>query len=209
MIKAIASNMAKNLSKTLNSQENIEVYAYSLQLMLISVINLVAVVLAAFLLQILPTTLAFLAVFIPFRAFGGGVHLSTISRCMIIGSCLMLGSAYLAAQIYIQPYWLDVLFVFTILFTLLCIVKWVPADTKKNPIKDFKLIRMQKRNMLISAIVWTVCVTISIYSNQNTLALSMVLGGMVSTVLMSPSGFYLMGLIDRILNNFGKEVINS
>lgn len=201
--------MAKNLSKTLNSQENIEVYAYSLQLMLISVINLVAVVLAAFLLQILPTTLAFLAVFIPFRAFGGGVHLSTISRCMIIGSCLMLGSAYLAAQIYIQPYWLDVLFVFTILFTLLCIVKWVPADTKKNPIKDFKLIRMQKRNMLISAIVWTVCVTISIYSNQNTLALSMVLGGMVSTVLMSPSGFYLMGLIDRILNNFGKEVINS
>lgn len=209
MIKTIALNMAKNLGNTLDSEENVEIYAYALQLVLMSVFNLTLVVLAAFLLKIIPTTLAFLAVFIPFRAFGGGVHLSTFPRCFSIGSFLMLGSAYLAAEVNIQPYQLDVLFLFALLFALLSTVRWVPASTEKNPVNDFEIVRKQKRNMLIAIVVWIGCIGTFIYSNHNTLAFAMLMGAIVSTVLISPLGFYLMGFIDRILNNLGKGVITS
>lgn len=209
MIKTIALNMAKNLGNTLDSEENVEVYAYALQRVLTLVINLMLIFLAAFWLKIIPTTLAFLAVFIPFRAFGGGVHLNTIPRCIIIGSSLMLGSAYLAAETGIQPYWLYILFLFTVLFTLLCIAKWVPAGTEKNPVRDSEIINMQKRNMLISAVAWAGLVNAFIFSGRNDLALAMIIGAIVSTALISPSGFYLMGFIDRILNNLGKEVVDS
>lgn len=201
--------MAKNLGDILDSEETIEVYAYALQLVLTSVLNLILILLAAFWLKIIPTTLAFLAVFIPFRSFGGGVHLNTIPRCMAVGSFLILGSAYLATENGIQLYWLYILFLLSLLFTLLCIAKWVPAGTEKNPVRDPKIVRMQKRNMLITTVVGTGLVNVFILSGHNDLALAMIAGAIISAVLISPPGFYLMGFIDRILNNFGKGVINS
>jgi accessory gene regulator B len=209
MIKTIALNMAKNLGDILDSEETIEVYAYALQLVLTSVLNLILILLAAFWLKIIPTTLAFLAVFIPFRSFGGGVHLNTIPRCMAVGSFLILGSAYLATETGIQLYWLYILFLLSLLFTLLCIAKWVPAGTEKNPVRDPKIVRMQKRNMLITTAAGTGLVDVFILSGYNDLALAMIAGAIISAVLISPPGFYLMGFIDRILNNFGKGVINS
>jgi accessory gene regulator B len=201
--------MAKNLGDILDSEETIEVYAYALQLVLTSVLNLILILLAAFWLKIIPTTLAFLAVFIPFRSFGGGVHLNTIPRCMAVGSFLILGSAYLATETGIQLYWLYILFLLSLLFTLLCIAKWVPAGTEKNPVRDPKIVRMQKRNMLITTAAGTGLVDVFILSGYNDLALAMIAGAIISAVLISPPGFYLMGFIDRILNNFGKGVINS
>lgn len=206
MIKAIALDMAEMLSNILDSKENMEIYAYALELLFMVIINLTLVILAGFYLQIVPTTLVFLAVFIPFRGFGGGVHMSTFPRCLVMGSFLMLGSAYLAAKVNIQPYQLDILFGVGMLFALLCTVIWVPANKGNNSANDPKRVRMQKRNMFIAAAICTGCIWILIYSNHNTLAFAMVLGAIVSTVLISPLGFSLMGVIDRILNNLGKGV---
>jgi accessory gene regulator protein AgrB len=128
---------------------------------------------------------------------------------MVVGSFLILGSAYLATENGIQLYWLYILFLLSLLFTLLCIAKWVPAGTEKNPVRDPKIVRMQKRNMLITTVVGTGLVNVFILSGHNDLALAMIAGAIISAVLISPPGFYLMGFIDRILNNFGKGVINS
>lgn len=202
MIKTIALNIAENLGEVLDSKENIEVYAYSLQMLFILAINLLIVFAGALLFKIVPTTLAFLAVFIFFRAFGGGVHLGTIPRCITTGTLLMLSSAYFASHVHMSIYQLDLLFLIAILFTLLCTVKWVPAGTEKNPITSVAIIPMQKRNMLIAAFIWAVCVGTLINSDHHKLALAMVLGVIVSDVLISPLGFGLMGFIDKMLNNF-------
>lgn len=209
LIDSIALSTAKRLGNLLESEDNVEIYAYALQLILMLMLNLVLVFFAAFLLKIVPTTLAFLAVFIPFRAFGGGVHLSTLPRCITIGSFLMLGSAYCAAVVNIQPYQLCILFIFALLFTLFSTVKWVPASSKENPINDSRIVRMQKRNMLITSGVWTCCIFSLIYFSNKPLAFAIVLGAVVSTILISPLGFNLMGVIDRILNRLGKEGTNS
>lgn len=207
MLERIALNIARNLGNTLNSQENVEIYAYSLRALLMVVINLTLVVTAAYFIKIVPTTLAFLAVFIPFRAFGGGVHLSTFPRCICIGSLLMLGSAYFAAKVSILPLQIALLCLFTLLLALLSIVKWVPASTAKNPIKDPGIIRMQKRNTFIAAVIWAVCVSSSIYFHHDAIALAMIIGAIVSFALITPAGFYIMGAIDREMNKYERGVI--
>lgn len=206
MIKAIALDLAEILSNILDSKENMEIYAYALELLFMVILNLTLVILAAFYLRIVPTTLAFLAVFIPFRGFGGGVHMSTFPRCLVMGSLLMLGSAYLAARVNIQPYQLDILLGFGMLFTLLCTVLWVPANKGNDSVNNTQRVHKQKRNMFIGAAICIGCIWTLIYFNHNTLAFAMVLGAIVSTVLISPLGFILMGVIDRILNNLGKGV---
>lgn len=206
MINSISLNMAKKLGTTLGSEENVEIYAYALQLVLMLVANLAVVLLAAYFLEIVATTIAFLAVFLPFRAFGGGVHLSTFPRCITIGSFLMLGSGYYAAVVNIQKYQLGILVILIFLIALVSTIIWVPASTKKNPIKENRIVKMQKRNMLITIGFWICCILALIYFDKNSIALSMVLGAIVSILLISPLGFYLMGVIDRTLNQIRKGV---
>lgn len=209
MLKNLALNMAKNLGDILESHQNVGIYAYALEILLMVILNLTLVILAAFYLEIAPTTLSFLAVFIPFRGLGGGVHLSTFPRCIVIGSSLMLGSAYLAATVNLKPYQLELLLVLALLFVLICTIKWVPASAKKNSVNRCQPVKRQKLNMLIASFIWTSCVGNLIYFHFNALAFAMVLGAIVSTVLISPLGFGLMGFIDRMLIYLGKEFFNS
>jgi accessory gene regulator B len=208
MLKNLALNMAENLGNVLDSPQNVEIYAYALELLFMVVLNLTLVILVALYLQFLPTTLAFLAVFIPFRGLGGGVHLSTFPRCIVVGSGLMLGSAYLAAAVNIKPYQLGLLLVLALLFVLVCTIKWVPASTDKSSYNRSQTVNRQKRNMLITAFIWAGCAAGLIYCQYNTLAFAMVLGAIVSTLLISPLGFGLMRFIDRMLNYLGKEGVN-
>lgn len=84
MIDAIAASMAQKLGNILKTEDKVEIYAYSLKLVIMLVLNMTLVILAAYLLNIVPTVLVFLSVFLSFRAFGGGVHLSTFPRCFVI-----------------------------------------------------------------------------------------------------------------------------
>lgn len=209
MMKNISLNIARNIGNILESQQNVEIYAYALELLFMVILNLILVILVAFYLQIIPTTLVFLVVFILFRGFGGGVHLSAFLRCIAVGSSLMLGSAYLAATVSIKSYTLAILFVVALLFVLVCTIKWVPAITEKKSVNRCQSVNRQKRNMLITTFIWTSGVATVICCQFNTLALAMILGAIVSTVLISPVGFGLMDFIDRTLNNLGKGGINS
>lgn len=205
MIKTLTLNLAESLASILGKPEEAEIYAYSLQMVLISVLNTMFLLCAALWLKILPVLIAFLIVFIPFRTFGGGVHLSTLPRCIIIGALLILGPAYWVDKVYVQSYnLLYVIFIFSLLFALWNTMKWVPAS--KNPVTNPHIIHMQKRNMLVSIAVWTSCVGFFIYLGHDNLALAMVIGAIVSSVLISPLGFALMGVIDEVLNKLRREV---
>jgi len=200
MLKTLTLNMGKSLGNILQTGEQAEVYAYALELLLMVLINLVLVILAAFCLQIVPTTLAFLAVFIPFRGWGGGVHMSTFPRCLVVGSSLMLGSAYFASVEMMNRLPLEVLLVVGLMFVLICTLKWVPANICRNPTNSAETLKRQKRKMLITVFIWAGSVSAFIALQYNDLALAMILGAIVSAVLISPFGFKLIGSVDRMLN---------
>jgi Accessory gene regulator B. len=194
--------MAKSLGNILETQQKVEIYAYALEMLFMVIINLILVLLAAFYLQIVPTTLAFLAVFIPFRGFEGGVHMSTFPRCLVVGSSLMLCSAYFASAENMYPFLLEILFVVALMFVLICAIKWVPAIGSQA-------VRQRKHKMLIAVFLWAGCVSNLVYCHYNDLALAMILGAIMSSMLVSPSGYRLMGFIDRSLNYLRRGVFNS
>ena len=205
MIKALTLNIAESLANNLDTPEKAEIYAYSLHMLVISILNTIFLLCMGLCLEILPALLAFLIVFIPFRTFGGGVHLSTLPRCIVVGSLLILGSAYWADKVPMQHYHLYMLFIFSLIFALWSTIECVPAS--KDPITDSKIIYMQKRNMLVSIMIWAGSVCRLIYLEHNNIALAMIAGAIVSSVLISPPGFYLMGVIDKACNKCRKEVI--
>lgn len=45
--------------------------------------------------------------------------------------------------------------------------------------------------------------------NNSSFAYAMIFEAIVSIMLISPFGFYLMGAIDRILNKFGKRALTN
>jgi accessory gene regulator B len=206
MIDAMATGMAQKLGNILSTEDEVEIYAYALKLVMMSLLTLTLVILAAYLLRIVPVVLAFLAVFWPFRAFGGGVHLSTFPRCTAVGLLITLGFGYLAAKAGISEMGIIIMFLFTLLVVLWVIIKWVPASTATNPIIDPHIIKKRKREMLLASIVWTTMVLALIKFNGFSLALAMIIGAMAAISLMSPGGFFVMEKVDGLINILGKEV---
>lgn len=206
MINAMAASMAQKLGKILRTEDKVEIYTYSLKLVIMLFLNLTLVILAAYLLGIVPAVLAFLAVFLPFRAFGGGVHLSTFPRCFVIGSLIMVGLSYFATEVDISKNGVAIIFLFTFMITLLGIIKWAPASAKTNPVTDQRIVRMQKRNLSFDTIVWTCIVLTLIKCNSLVLALAMIAGAMAAILLMSPGGFLAMEKVDNFFNILRKGV---
>ena len=198
---SLASNLAKRLGNSLHSsREQIDIYAYGLEVLLMTLITLAVVFGLAQLLGSAATTLVFLAVFAPFRSIGGGSHLSTYPRCLLFGTCLMVGLGYWAG-ISIQPYTLLGLLLLTTLLALYAIVKWIPADTVKRPITDEKVKSRQKLYMRLAVYIWFIIVaTLTRYDLLN-YAFAMVVGALGSLFLMTPWGYWLLEAIDKTLNN--------
>ncbi len=197
---ALARNLAKKLGDSLHSNgAEIDVYAYGLEVLLMTLITLAVVVCLAQMLGSLPITLIFLTVFAPFRSIGGGGHLSTYPRCLFLGTCIMVGLGYLAS-ISISPSTISVSIMATTAIALFTIVKWVPADTAKRPIKDENIRSRQKVCMLFVVSIWFVITESLIQYGLHNYAFAMVMGALGSLFLITPWGYWLLEAIDKTLN---------
>ncbi len=101
------------------------------------------------LLGVLKTTLVFLVAFAPFRCFGGGTHLSSGKRCVLVSTVMFIAFGYLSC-IVISKHFLIILVIITILLGLYTTIRWVPAGRLKRPITDKRIQYMQKVNMFVA-----------------------------------------------------------
>lgn len=194
MIEMLVSKAAHKIGNNLGSDERlIEAYQYGLQILVLCLINMFLVLSTAVIFGFLETTLFFLASFIPFRAIGGGVHLKTYQRCLIIGSGLMLGASYLAS-IYSLPQPILIMWIGTTIFTIASMVYWVPTSNTNIEAKN------KSRVMLIIAIIWFLLTSYLVAIHQWNNLLAMTLGALVSELLLSPFGFRTMESVDNYID---------
>lgn len=200
MTKKFSKKAANSLGNSLNgTNEDIEIWAYGLELLLNCTIKFVVIAGLATFFGILKPTMLSLITFAVFRHFGGGVHFSTYLRCLTFGviKFLILGKiSYLNSGIFNH----NLLFYITLFLGILTIIKWVPADSEIKPIKNEEDRRRQKVKTTMILIVWIVIIKILYRLDSIEYILPIVLGTFASFIFMTPFGYWLITSIDNVLN---------
>lgn len=202
MVKIISKNLASELGNRLQStKEDMEVFAYGLEIIFCSAIKIILILGAAYLFGILNITLFYLMSVILLRHFGGGVHLSTYQRCLGIGLISTIFCAKLVDGIWIKPNMILWASIPLLILGCISILRWVPAGTSKKKINDRNDRLKQKIKTSLGLALIFVLIGF-LYSNQYYYyALSMIFGGFVSFFLMSPIGYKTIYAIEIFINN--------
>lgn len=198
MIISLANNIAAFIGNKLNSSgDDIELYSYGLQILLGAIIKIIGIVAFAWALNVLPFTLALFITFAAFRCFGGGAHLSSYPKCLTFGICLIVGAGYLS-RFYVTGTILEDIFILLFISAVCICVKIVPADTEKKRIDDLESRLHQKIKFSVIAVLWAISGSYLLRIGQNQFALAMILGCLSSLFLITPLGYQLFKLIDKL-----------
>jgi len=198
MISDFSNHIALFLGKNLDAeQDKIEVYAYGLEILLGAAIKLVSILALAWVLDALNTTFILLCTYAALRWFGGGAHMSTYLKCLILGTTLIVGLGKIS-QSNLEMQLLTNLSMFTLAFAVCICLKWVPGDTKKKPINDRKIRNKQKGKMAVIIAIWGLAVSYLVQNDANTCVLAMNLGCISSVFFITPWGYQLLTVIDKL-----------
>ncbi len=210
-MQKLAKAMAGLLGKQLQTdQDQIEIFAYSLEVLMGTVFEIFAIIFLAFLLNILGPTSICLLVFCSIRFLGGGVHCNSYSKCLVTASLSLLGLGKLASFPHSQTL-LSSSWVLALLLSIYAVSRWLPAGTVKKVIRDEALRLKQKRKVSVLLGIWLVAAALLSHCGLDSYALAVVLGILSSLFLSSPWGYQAIKILDNLSDKFligflGKEV---
>lgn len=201
-MQTLSKALARLLGYKLQAdQDQIDIFAYSLEVLLGTVFEIFMIVFLAFLLNIAGTTSICLLVFSSIRFLGGGVHSSTYFRCLITGTLLLLGLGKLAAiplsQTVLSSTWL-----LALLLSIYAVSRWIPAGTAKKVIRDESVRLKQKRKVSILLGIWLVAAGLLINYGLDSYALAALFGIFGSLFLSSPWGYQTIKTLDNFIDKF-------
>lgn len=164
------------VAKSIIKQEDIEVYEYSLEIFISTVVNFLAVALIAVFTKNILITAFYLLGFIPLRSIAGGYHAETHLRCFMILMATYL--VFLCAVKFIPLTYIFYLTFVSSLLSLILIFIFAPVEDKNKPIsaEEKKSFRMKSR---ITILVYTVVILLLLFLISNKLfAFSLALGNL-------------------------------
>ncbi|MEQ8173566.1 MAG: accessory gene regulator B family protein [Syntrophomonadaceae bacterium] len=181
------------------SDEEIEVYAYSTEIILVQTVQTsVYIAIAAATGYLLPALLVMTG-FSGFRFLAGGPHLNTFLRCLIFSglTIAVLVVVSLPAWPNYLRYTSEVIMVFT---TLYVTYKWVPAGTEKKTMHDPVLRRRQKTKTLVFIIVLSALLVLLEIKHQDLIIQALLAGVIGSALFIFPWGYKIMLSCDTLLD---------
>lgn len=201
MIKAFCSKVAGNLGMQMQANEDeIAVYAYGMEVFINNFIELGLLILLSLFLGIFEPAVLVLGAFMAFRIPGGGVHLSTYIRCLFFSLTVILCLAKISTVIILNPELLFALILLLSLLAFITIIKWVPGDTEKKPLRNPELIKKQKIKTAISFLLWLLLTFILILQGYYFYIQALFLGALGGLFLISPWGYRFINNLDDVLN---------
>lgn len=209
MISLLSNKLARFIGNKLNANaDEIEVYAYGAQIIIGALFKLTAIILLAWILDILPATLLLFVTFAAFRCFGGGAHLDSYARCLFFGITLIIGLGLLS-KVQLNSIIVVFLMASAALAAIMIGLKWVPGDTEKKRIISEKIRSRQKRRYFYVLLFWGTAVVLLLMQSLNNFALAAVLGCFGSTFLITPIGYQFFTGIDNLFKKKGGECYDA
>ena len=179
------------------SEERAEIINYGIQIIIGEVPKVFIMLALAYILGVFKLSLISFLILLPYRGFSGGFHLKTHIGCIITTTSFYCGVALLAKNMVLTSINKYILIVLAMLFGIIMIKLYAPADTEDVPIISEKL-RKQKR--VLSYVTLIIGLIVALFINNSVISNVIIFGYLIQTVMITRFAY-------RLTNNkYGHEV---
>lgn len=184
MINKICESLLKKIRKEMPDidDERAEVILYGLQLIVGEVPKIILLFAVAILLKIGWLVIFAYATMLPYKIVAGGFHLKTNLGCMIGTFVVYFGNVLISKYIVLFTETKYLLTLFTLIFSIIMICLYAPADTINLPILRQKERKTKKVLSYIFAIITLIA---SLLVQNNTLSNILLFNVLIETICIS------------------------
>ena len=180
--------------------ERSEIINYGLQLLIGEIPKMLITLLVSYILGILRLTIIMVLIIMPFRAFSGGFHLHTHIGCIISTTMYYCGIPKISIYCYLNSQ-TEIFFVLcALIFGIIIIKKYAPADTENVPILQEKT---RKQKKILSYITYTLGLIIALIIKDNVVSNIIIFGYLTQIMMITPLAYKITK------NKYGYEVYNE
>ena len=180
--------------------ERAEVINYGLQLLIGEIPKMLITIVIAYLLGVFKLTLLAILIIAPYRACSGGFHLHTHIGCIVSTTLIYCGIPKISNLAYLHSQTKIIFVLCALIFGIIIIKKYAPADTENVPILRKKE-RTQKR--ILSYVIYSIGMIIALVISNTTISNIIIFGYTLQTLMITPIAYKLTN------NKYGHEVYEN
>ena len=177
--------------------ERSEIINYGLQLLIGEIQKMLITLLVSYILGILRLTIIMVLIIMPFRAFSGGFHLHTHIGCIISTTMYYCGIPKISIFTYFNNQTKIIFVLCALIFGIIIIKKYAPADTENVPILQEKT---RKQKKILSYITYTLGLIIALIIKDNVVSNIIIFGYLTQIMMITPLAYKITK------NKYGYEV---
>ena len=182
----IVGKMRKKIPDMTNDRE--EIILYGLQLIIGEVPKLFIMFGLSFLLGIGWYMVFLYIALLPYRTVSGGFHLHTHIGCIIGSALFYYGNIYLSKFLILDELQKYILIILSLVFGILMISMYAPADTENLPIISKK---ERKTKKILSYVTLILTLIAAIFVKNNIISNILILGTIIQTVSITKIAYKL------------------
>lgn len=199
MIEKICTYIVNQMRKQMQDidDEKAEIITYGIELIIGEIPKIFLLFVLSFILGIGWYTVFAYVALIPYRASSGGFHLKTHIGCIIGSSVFYYGIVYLSKFIILNLVQKYILIVIALVFGVIMVSLYAPADTENIPIISKK---ERKRKKVLSYITLVLTLTASVFIKDSIISNILIFGVIVQSFMISRLAYLLTN------NKYGYKV---
>lgn len=202
MIDKITGFLTNKMKKEMPEidSERAEIINYGLQILLGEIPKVFIMLGIAYILGVFKLSLITFLILIPYRGFSGGVHLKTHTGCILSTCTFYCGTALLAKYIILGNTIKYILIAIVMIFGIIMIKLYAPADTEDVPIISKKI---RRKKQILSYISFLLGLILALFIKNNVIANMIIFGYFIQTCMITRLAY-------RLTNNrYGYEVYEN
>ena len=170
------------VEKQIVKKEDEEVYAYGMELLYSSIINIVLAVIIAIITNTVYPTAAFLGTFIVMRQYIGGYHAKTHLGCISIFAIVLYCFAILSR--YIPEEYELLISIFSDIMSVFLVLKFAPVEHPNKPLSDKENLRLRKNGIISTFTVLVLVFILSVFASTKRYGMYISLGQLTASTAM-------------------------
>ena len=198
MIEKFCNYIVRKMRKKIPdmTDEKAEIILYGLQLIIGEIPKLFIMFGLSFLLGIGWYMVFLYIALLPYRSVSGGFHLHTHLGCVLGSAVFYYGNIYLSKFLVLDDIQKYILIALSLIFGVLMISMYAPADTENLPIISKK---ERKTKKFLSYITLTLTLLVSLFVQNSTISNILIFGTILQTISITRIAYKLTG------NKYGYE----